>query len=206
VAKLSTELHRYFFSEDRLDRVKLADVLEIAGERSFGFLFVLLAFPSALPVPAPGYSIPFGILMLWLAVQLVVGRERPYFFQSWLDRDVPLKAVQGVLAKGLPWLQRIEVLSRPRFSYICTSLTGRVVLGLAIALMSISMMVPIPGTNTLPAMGIFVVGFGLLEDDGLISLSGLVLCAMGGTLSTLILIFGYEAVKAGIEALKNAVF
>ncbi|MBP0001201.1 MAG: exopolysaccharide biosynthesis protein [Cyanobacteria bacterium SID2] len=206
MAKLSTELHRYFFSEDRLDRVKLADVLEIAGERSFGFLFVLLAFPSALPVPAPGYSIPFGILMLWLAVQLVVGRERPYFFQSWLDRDVPLKAVQGVLAKGLPWLQRIEVLSRPRFSYICTSLTGRVVLGLAIALMSISMMVPIPGTNTLPAMGIFVVGFGLLEDDGLISLSGLVLCAMGGTLSTLILIFGYEAVKAGIEALKNAVF
>jgi len=120
--------------------------------------------------------------------------------------SVPLKAVQGVLAKGLPWLQRIEVLSRPRFSYICTSLTGRVVLGLAIALMSISMMVPIPGTNTLPAMGIFVVGFGLLEDDGLISLSGLVLCAMGGTLSTLILIFGYEAVKAGIEALKNAVF
>nr|WP_245894793.1 exopolysaccharide biosynthesis protein [Nostoc cycadae] len=35
-------------------------------------------------------------------------------------------------------------------------------IGIAIALMSISMMIPIPGTNILPAMGIFVTGFGLL--------------------------------------------
>jgi hypothetical protein len=47
-------------------------------------------------------------------------------------------------------------------------------LGIAIALMGISMMIPIPGTNTLPAMGIFVTGFGLMEDDGAISLGGLV--------------------------------
>ncbi|BBD57245.1 hypothetical protein NIES2109_00100 [Nostoc sp. HK-01] len=52
-------------------------------------------------------------------------------------------------------------------------------IGIAIALMSISMMIPIPGTNTLPAMGIFVTGFGLLEDDGAISLGGLVLSLMG---------------------------
>jgi hypothetical protein len=53
--------------------------------------------------------------------------------------------------------------------------------------MAISMMIPIPGTNTLPAMGVFVTGFGLLEDDGAISLSGLVLCVMGAILSTSIL-------------------
>ncbi|PPT05730.1 exopolysaccharide synthesis protein ExoD-related protein [Geitlerinema sp. FC II] len=205
VAKLSTELHRYFFSEERLDRVKLSDVIEIAGERSFGFLFVLLSLPSALPIPAPGYSIPFGIVMLWLALQLVAGRERPYFVQHWLDRDISLSTVQGVLKKGLPWLQRVEVLSRPRLSYVCTSVVGRVVLGLAIALMSVSMMVPIPGTNTLPAMGIFITGFGLLEDDGAISLMGLVVCAMGATLTTLIVIFGYEAVKTGIDMLRDAI-
>lgn len=79
-------------------------------------------------------------------------------------------------------------------------------MGVAIALMSISMMIPVPGTNTLPAMGIFVTGFGLLDDDGFISLAGLVVCVMGGTLSTLILMFGYEAVKTGIELVRNAVF
>ena len=69
--------------------------------------------------------------------------------------------------------------------------------------MAISMMIPIPLTNTLPAIGIFVTGFGLLDDDGIISLGGLVLCLMGATLSVTILIFGYEAVKGGIELIKN---
>jgi hypothetical protein len=34
------------------------------------------------------------------------------------------------------------------------------------------MMIPIPGTNNLPVMGIFVTAFGLSEDDGAISLEG----------------------------------
>ena len=63
MARLSVELNRYFFEEDRSSDIKLIDILELAGERVFGFLFVILALPSALPVPAPGYSIPFGILM-----------------------------------------------------------------------------------------------------------------------------------------------
>jgi hypothetical protein len=37
-------------------------------------------------------------------------------------------------------------------------------------------------------MGIFVTGFGLIEDDSAISLGGLVLCLMGAILSTSILI------------------
>lgn len=61
-------------------------------------------------------------------------------------------------------------------------------IAIAIALMSISMMIPVPGTNTLPAMGIFVTGFGLLEDDGAISLGGLVLSLMGAILTTSILV------------------
>ena len=63
MAKLSVELNRYFFEEHRSSDIKLIDILELAGERVFGFLFVILALPSALPVPAPGYSIPFGILV-----------------------------------------------------------------------------------------------------------------------------------------------
>lgn len=202
--KLSIELHRYFFSEERSDRVTLADILEIAGERSFGFLFVLLSLPSALPIPAPGYSIPFGIVMFWLATQLIAGRERPYLVKKWLQRDVSLSTVRNILKKGLPWLKRIEVLARPRFSKLCTSAVGKGILGFAIAVMSLSMMIPIPGTNTLPAIGIFVTGFGLLEDDGAISLAGLGVCVLGLTLTTLILIFGYEAVSAALQVLKNA--
>lgn len=183
MARLSNELQRYFFDEVRDEQVTLADILLLAKERIFGFLLVILSLPSALPVPAPGYSIPFGILIFLLAVQLIIGAKIPWLPQRMMDHAIKLETVQKFLKAGLPWLRRIEAIARPRFTYICTSLPGRVTIGCAIALMAISMMIPIPGTNTLPAIGIFVTSFGLLEDDGAISLSGLVLCLMGAILS-----------------------
>lgn len=88
---------------------------------------------------------------------------------------------------GLPWLKRIENLTKPRLTYICTSFSGRIVIGIAIALMAISMMIPIPGTNTAPAMGIFVTAFGMQEDDGFIVLAGLSLCLIAGVVSASII-------------------
>ncbi len=233
MARLSVELQRYFLSTDgsgmplaaqpaegsvgsldgqagrreNLKEVTLNEILEIAGERTFGFLFVLLALPSALPIPAPGYSVPFGIVMFLLAVQLIVGSEQPWLPEKFRKRGFERKSVQGIIRKGIPWLQRIETVSRPRLTSVCTSRTGRVVIGLAIALMSISMMIPIPLTNTLPAMGIFVTGFGLLDDDGAISLAGLTLCVMGAALSSTILYlvfhYGIEGMTAIVDAAKD---
>jgi hypothetical protein len=206
MAKLSVELQRFFFEEERESKVTLRQILNITEERVFGFLFVILSLPSALPIPAPGYSIPFGILLFLLAVQLIIGYKTPWLPEKWLDKSLGLKKIQGVIKAGIPWLKKIELISRPRLTYICTSTTGRVIIGCAISLMAISMMIPIPGTNTLPAMGIFVTGFGLLDDDGAISLSGLVVCLMGLTLSSLILIFGYEVVKEAISLIRNSIF
>jgi hypothetical protein len=187
MARLSQELQRYFLEEERPSQVTLADILLLAKERIFGFLLVILSLPSALPIPAPGYSVPFGILIFILAVQLIIGAKTPWLPQKMMNKPLKLETVQGFLKAGIPWLRRIEAIARPRLSYICITLPGRVTIGCAIALMAISMMIPIPGTNTLPAMGIFVTGFGLLEDDGAISLGGLVLCLMGAILTTSIL-------------------
>ena len=188
MARLSVELQRYFFEEERSDKVTLADILGLAGERMFGFLFVILSLPSALPVPAPGYSIPFGVVMFLLAMQLIAGAKRPWIPQKMLKGTMKLEKVQGLVRTGIPWLRRIESISRPRLTYLCNSWPGRVAIGVAIALMSVSMMIIIPGTNTLPAIGIFVTGFGLMQDDGVVSLGGLVLCVMAGIVSASIII------------------
>lgn len=209
MAKLSQDLHRYFIESppSEMDTVSLAALLDQAGERIFGFLLVILSLPSALPIPAPGYSVPFGVALFLLAVQLIAGKTTPWLPSKIMHYKIPLPQAQGVIKAGIPWLKRIEAISRPRLLLICTSPPGRVILGIAIALMAISMMIPIPGTNTLPAMGIFVVGFGLLDDDGAICLGGLVLCLMGAILSTSIiaaLIWGgtslYDTLKEGLKS------
>lgn len=203
MARLSVELQRYFFEEERSSHVTLTEILQLAGERIFGFLFVILALPSALPVPAPGYSTPFGLVLFLLAVQLIAGAKLPWLPRKINHHPIEFKQVQGVVKAGLPWLRRIELLSRPRLSYICTTLPGRVTIGIMIALMGISMMIPIPGTNTLPAMGIFVTGFGLMEDDGAISLGGLVLCLIGGILTTSILFALYMGGASLLDVIKD---
>lgn len=188
--QLSVEIEDYFFEEERSPKVSLGEIIQLAEKRAFGFLFVVLSLPSALPVPAPGYSVPFGFVIILLAIQMIFGAQRPWLPQRILEGAIALEKVQKVVKAGLPWLRRIESISRPRLSYICTSLPGRVAIGVAIAAMSVSMMIPVPGTNTLPAMGIFILGFCLLEDDGAIALAGLTHCLVAGSTSVGIIVAG----------------
>lgn len=181
--------------------VTLGDLLTLAGDRTFCFLFLVLSIPSALPLPAPGYSVPFGILIALLALQWIWGSQEPWIPTSWRSKGFDRHQVQKLIKASIPWLKRMEAVSRPRLRWVCNSPASRWIFGAAILLMAISMIIPIPGTNTLPAMGIFVVSFGLFDDDGAIVLGGLTLCLMGACLTTLILLFGYEAVKLGLTNL-----
>jgi hypothetical protein len=203
MARLSQELERYFWSEICPPRVQLADLVHLTGERAFGFFFVLLSLPSALPIPAPGYSVPFGIVIALLSIQLLAGRSEPWLPQRVLKQGMELTQIQGVLKSGLPWLKRIEGLSKPRLTAICTSVTGRVCIGFLITLMACSMMIPVPGTNTLPAIGVFVSGFGLLEDDGALSLVGLCVCVLAGVVSTSILLAMYLGGASILDWMRN---
>ena len=203
MSSLSDELSQYLLHDCEGDKVTLANILKIVDKRVFGVLFILLALPSALPVPAPGYSIPFGILLFILAIQLMVGAHNPWIPQKLVQHPFELEKAQGILKAGVPWLKKVEAITHPRMTYVCRGLPGRILIGGAIAIMAISMMIPIPGTNTIPAIGIFVLGFGLFEEDGAISLLGLVICAIGLAVSTSIVIALYWGGSNLIDLLKN---
>lgn len=207
MAKLSVELNRYFFAEDRAEKVTLNDILALTGERGFGFLFVILALPSALPIPAPGYSTPFGLLLFFLAVQFIGGAKRPWLPQRMANWGVSIEVARQFAKGGIPWLERLERVTQPRLTFLCQKLPGRAFVGIAIALMSISMMLIIPGTNTLPAIGIFLIGIGLFEDDGVICLAGTFFCgliaALMGTIIWLFFTKGPEAIEEFKELLKS---
>lgn len=203
MARLSSELQRTFLDNEHPPHVTLQELLTLAEERVFGVLFVVLALPSALPVPAPGYSVPFGIMIFLLAVQMIAGSKQPWFPPKFSTHPVALSTVQGILKKALPRLRNIEAITRPRLLPICTSVPGRIVIGCILALMGISMMIPIPGTNTVPAIGIFVTGFGLLEDDGAISLGGLVISLFGAAITISILIAFIWGGSSLIEIIKG---
>ncbi len=204
MARLSQELVRFTHLHDSPEQpesnpeamgspeaeasIRIEAVLKLAGERSFGFFLAVLSLPSALPVPAPGYSTPFGVVILLLALQLVAGRTTPWLPQWVLQKSIELSQFQKWTRVGIPWLQRIEKISRPRWTPLCTTRLGQGLLGTLIGLMGLSMILPIPGTNTLPAIGVFVTALGLMEEDGILCSFGSLICLAGGLLTTSILI------------------
>jgi hypothetical protein len=132
--------------------------------------------------------VPFGILIFLLAVQLIWGATIPWLPSKMMNGSMKIETARKFVKMGLPWLKRIEAITKPRLTYVCTSFIGKLVIGLLIALMGISMMIIIPGTNTLPAIGVFVTAFGLQEDDGFIVLAGLVICLLAASISISIII------------------
>jgi hypothetical protein len=132
-----------------------------------------------------------------------MGSKIPWLPSRFKDGAMKTKKAQQFLTKGLPWLQKIETFTKPRLTFICNSVPGKIVLGAAIALMAISMMIPIPGTNTAPAIGIFITAFGLQEDDGVICLMGLVVSAIALIVSTSIIFAAIIGSSILMEFLNN---
>ncbi|WP_026100804.1 exopolysaccharide biosynthesis protein [Synechococcus sp. PCC 7336] len=200
MARLSQDLDTFLQSPDRGDRISLKDIQLLAGERGFGFFLVLLALPSGLPIPAAGYSVPFGVALFFLATQMIAGTPQPWLPGEIARWSVPTAFATSVLGKGRWLLSKIELIARPRWPWMCQRSLGRRVLGMAIALMAISMMLPFPLTNTAPAFSIVVMGAGLLEDDGPIAAIGLLLSGLAAALTLSILLL----LKAGLEQVPGA--
>jgi hypothetical protein len=169
------------------------ELLSLARKKGFGVLLSLLALPSALPIPAVGFSVPFGFAIVLLSFQFIIARPQPWLPRFILRRSLSSVLVKGMKEKGGPLIHRIEKMMRPRMAIFFTPF-GRILSGMMILLMGTLMMIPIPFTNTVPAAVVFLIGIGLLFNDGLI-LAGGVLAGLGAiAFYALIIIGGWQII------------
>lgn len=170
-------------------RIRFGTILESLGDRGFGLLLILLSLPSAMPVPAPGYSTPFGIIIVILGIQMLAGRSTIWLPKWALSREFSHEGLAKILRTGASFFDKTEYLIRPRWMWM-TGKGGQISCSLLVMLMACLMILPIPFTNTFPAMVIFLIGIGLLERDGL----ALLLAGLGGWVAA----FVYALVFYGI--------
>ncbi len=167
---LSTSLNTLLL-EANGNSLPFKNIVNGVGDKAFGLLLVVLSLPSALPVPAPGYSTPFGIVLAILSVQMILMRATPALPGFAMKRELSFGAATKLFGAANAFLHRIEHFIHPRMKWIGTP-AGRCALGWLTLVMSCLMILPIPLTNTFPAMIIFLIGVGLTEDDGLFALIG----------------------------------
>ena len=153
--------------------ITIGKFIDIISHRGFGVVLLLLSLPAALPFPAVGYAIPFGLLIILFGFQVLVGRNSPWLPYRICQKQIPSGFIAFISEKGVPFLKRVERWSGQRMEFMTQRPFG-IILGVIILLKGIIMVIPIPFTNTLPALVVFILGLGLASDDGLFVLLGLV--------------------------------
>jgi hypothetical protein len=199
---LSQTLASLLAKESGSGGITLGEVVLRIGDRGFGLLLIVLSLPSALPVPAPGYSTPFGILIAILALQMLAGMRSP-----WLPRKASAMKIHGkfadqMLAFAGKFFARVEFLIRPRLRWV-GSRGGLSFLGILVLIMACLMILPIPLTNTFPAFVIFLIGIGLTEEDGLACIGAAILGVFSVLLYGFVVYFFMRFGMQGIDMIKD---
>jgi hypothetical protein len=178
--------------------VTVDDLIAILGGRGRAGLMLLFALPNVLPAP-PGLSGVLGLPLLYLSVQLMLGRV-PWLPGFIGDRSMPRDRFAQLVARLGPWLARAERLLRPRWSLLVSHGAERVLGAICLVLAAV-LALPIPFGNMLPAFAICLIALGILERDGVWVAAGTVVGA-----GALLLVAGivYALVKSAIFILVNA--
>jgi hypothetical protein len=193
--RLSDHLEGWLRSEQPKTIGSLIDVFE---EKSFAVLFVLLLAVPALPLPTGGVTHVFEVIAMLLALELIVGRRCVWLPERWRTREIGMPTRERFATTLLPRIRWIERHSRARLGFLLDHrlagiVFGAVTLGLVVTAF---LAPPFTGLDTLPSLGVVLISLGVLLEDPLLGLAGLLIGAAG---VFLVLFLG----KAAIDAIRG---
>ena len=151
----------------------LGEIVEVLRGRGMDVLVVILVLPFCQPIPLPGLSTPFGIALMVFGFRIAL-RQRPWLPRWVLRREIAhdtlAKLVKGALAVAL----RMEKVVHPRMRFFkrwpsFTALNGLVIVSSAFLL---TLPLPIPFSNMIPAWSILLLALGMMEEDGAVIVAG----------------------------------
>ena len=182
--------------------ITLRELLMALGEQGMLVFCGVLAAPFLLPVTVPGMSTVLGVPMLLIAFAVMASRV-PWLPERLLSRGLSSATVREVLLKVHGWALRTEHLIRPRLLALSDNRRINVVNGAVLMIAVLVLMAPlplVPLVNTLPAIAIMLLCFGMAERDGVVITLGwlatLVSTAYVGGILWLVVYAGMHAEEA----------
>jgi hypothetical protein len=149
------------------DRVSLGEIANSVGERSIGALLLVLALPTVLPVQVPGISSLFGVPLMILSAQLMLGRRRAWIPGPLARRSIARASYAAMVDRMLPILRRFERMVRPRAAWLANDWATRPIGPICFILATI-IVLPIPLGHVLPGTAICLLALGVMERDGVV--------------------------------------
>jgi hypothetical protein len=178
----------------------LGNITELFGPRSFALVFVLLMALPALPLPTGGATHVFEVVTMLVALQLLVGRRCIWLPARWQRLQLAGPSRQKLLTALLRRIRWLERFSRPRATSLFDHRATTSAFGLLVFALTLSAFLapPFSGLDTLPSLGVVVIGLGVLNRDIVLALAGAVIGAVG---VATVLALGSLVVKAAQHVL-----
>ena len=153
-------------ARDAKGSISIGDIRDTLGKRSFAPLLVLFAAFNMLPLP-PGASAVLGLPLLIVAAQMAFGSNRAWLPSFITQRSLSAEQFRTVTDWVIPRLIRLEEVVRPRYWPFWRKRGDRVI-GIIALILSVSITLPIPFGNWLPAFATALLGLALSERDGIL--------------------------------------
>jgi hypothetical protein len=159
----------------------LGGLIGVFADKSFAILFVLLLGVPALPLPTGGATHVFEIIAVLLAAQLIAGRHEIWLPDRWRRLELAGPRQQRFITGLMKLIRRLERFSKPRLTFLFRHRLSSVVFGLIVIAGTVGAFVapPFTGLDTLPALGVVLVSLGVLLEDIVVVIVGLLVGAAG---------------------------
>jgi len=171
--------------------IMLETIVERIQEESLLILCLVCIFPFMQPIPIPGLSSVLGLIILLQGIGLIFN-GKPLLTPRLKKIVIPpekFEIIYKAAKKFSVFTSRISTFKHP----ITTTRASQVICGISIVISAafLSLPLPIPFSNFVPALSIFFICVGLLEDDLI-----LILCGNGITLSVIwMAMFSYYLIQ-----------
>lgn len=182
------------------EKISLGEIKSALHERGFGILFVVFCLPLLIPLPIPtGLGTVLSLPIMYFALQLTLNADSPWLPKWILNKELNTDTFKKIIYKSLKYLRFIEKFLKERWLFISGNRKAEIFTGLFILLLNIPIFLPFPMSNTLPAVSIIIISFGMIEKDGLMIVIGKIV----GIVSWLLCIFIGFAIYYGANKVVN---
>lgn len=151
----------------------LKEFLDIIGEEGQLFSCIVLTGPFLLPVSIPGSSIPFGLAIFLISLSIMLNSH--LLLPGRITRyKISKKNIEKILNGIIPIMKRIEKYINPRCLVLSSGpkIDKLNAIGIAFCSLLLTLPLPVPLTDFLPAYSILFLALGSLECDGYLILTG----------------------------------
>lgn len=178
-----------------LPHITLGKIVEHVEGEALLILSLISILPFMQPIPIPGLSSVLGLIVLLQGFGLMIW-SKPLLTKRMKNLNITHERFEYIYKAALRFSSFTSKISA--FKHPLTNTRGsHIVCGFAIILSSafLSLPLPIPFSNLIPALSIFLICVGLLEEDLILILMGL-----GITVSVIwMAMFSYHIIMEQIQ-------